>query len=90
MDPSDRFEAVQEEFLKFENVQKKRSGRRDIHAFLLLDELFPGGTPVVDHAEHDQIWLDGPDEPNLTDDQIVELVRCGIMYEEGDGFSMFV
>ena len=56
----DRWERVAgDEFLKFDRVENKRSQRSDLHAFLLLDELFPCDSDIVNHAEHDQIWLEG-------------------------------
>jgi hypothetical protein len=83
MDISERFEMFDDEYLEFDRVENKRSNRPDLHAFLLLDELFPGDSDIVDHAEHDEIWLDVDDEQlkKLTDDQILELVRCGIRYD---------
>ncbi len=83
-----------EEFLKFERVQPKRSARPDIHAFLLLDELVPGGGDIVTGAEHDEIYLDvSPDTLSevATEDQIVELIRCGVRYDRSfDCLAMFV
>ena len=36
-----------EEFLKFERVENKRSQRPDLHAFLLLDELVPDKSDII-------------------------------------------
>lgn len=88
---SDRWERVTEdEFLEFERIENNRSKRPDLHAFLLLDELFPGDCDIVCHAEHDQIWLEIDDDQaaTMTDAQLIELARCGVMYS--DGLSMFV
>lgn len=85
---------TENEFHRFEEVVSKRSDRPDIHAFILLDELFPDpGIDMVDSAEHDVIWLspDGDKLESLTDDQIVELSRCGVFYDEDHCcLSMFV
>ena len=91
MDMSERFDAVDDEFLNFDRIENKRSKRPDLHAFLLLDELFPceGKSDMVCCAEHDEIWLDIPEDAKLTDEQIVELVRCGVRYDDC-GFCMFV
>lgn len=80
----------------FERVEPKRSQRADVHAILLLDELLPGKYPCPDmicSAEHDQIWF----EPGLaelakviTEEQVLELVRCGVWIESDCGLSMFV
>lgn len=72
-------------------VENKRSKRPDLHAFLLLESIFPGRDgDIVCHAEHDQIWLDfdEDDSEKLTDEQIVELSACGVFYNE-DSLSMF-
>lgn len=81
------------EYLRFELVQNKRSQRADLHAFLLLDELFPGHCDIVGSADHDQIWLEVTSEQfeTLTDEQIVELSRCGVWHEsDSDSLTMFV
>jgi len=82
----------EDEFLKFDRVANKRSQRRDLHAFLLLDELVPGKSDIVDAAGHDQIWLsilfdEFPE--TVTEEQVIELIRCGVFLEE-DTLSMFV
>jgi hypothetical protein len=80
------------EFLNFEAVETKRSNRSDIHAFLLLDEMFPGTTDMVCAAEHDQIWLDVDiDQLNeiATPEQMMEIYRCGV-FEDRGSLSMFV
>lgn len=77
---------------EFGKIQHKRSQRPDLHAFLLLDEVFPSpGNDMVSAAEHDQIWL-APDEElldALSDAQILELIRCGVMVSEYGGLCMF-
>lgn len=92
-DISDRFELVNDEYSEFESVQNKKSSRRGIHAFILLNELFPSSGDIVCAASHDVIYLDncGKTLDTLTDDQILELTRCGVMYDsENDSLSMFV
>ena len=42
-----RFEKYDDEYAEFERVENKRSQRRDLHAFLLLDEIVPGDTDMV-------------------------------------------
>lgn len=83
-----------EEFLKFDRVEKKRSRRPDIHAFLLLDELLPDDgreMDIVQAATHDKIFLFGDPEELArvaTEEQIIELIRCGVMFDE-DSLAMF-
>lgn len=84
---------VQDEFLKFERVEPKRSPRRDLHAMLLMDELVPGSQPIVSCAEHDQIWFACDIDMlavSITKAHILELTRCGIMFDqETDSLSRF-
>jgi hypothetical protein len=96
MDIHERWEAVTkggDEFLKFNKVANKRSQRPDLHAFLLLDELFPGTGDMVAAASHDEIWLDVEDNQveTLTDEQILELSWCGVRHDRDvGGLCMFV
>lgn len=78
------FEKHNDEYLKFERVENKRSKRPDLHAFLLLDELFPATRDIVCSASHDEIWLgiDSDDIEKLTEKQVIELLRCGVLYAE--------
>lgn len=86
------FERHQDEFLKFERVDRPPSKRRDICAFLLLEQRYPGKTDMVTAAEHDQIWLDpsGDQLADITEDDVVYLARCGVMWDnDTDSLSMF-
>jgi hypothetical protein len=84
MEINDKFEAVNDEYLKFEKIENKLSNRPDVHAFILLDKLFPSErkTDLIQAAEHDEyfIEIEGEQLLQLTDNQILELVRCGISY----------
>lgn len=94
MNIKERFEAVNDDYLEFDLIEAKRSQRRDLHAFLMLDELFPNpGRDIVCSAAHDEIWLNVEEEKlnDLTDFQILELTRCGVGYDsENDSLCMFV
>jgi hypothetical protein len=81
------FEEYNDEYLSFEKVENKRSQRPDLHAFLLLDELFPSDRDIVSAAEHDEIYLDIEEDQleKLTKEQILELVRCGIIFDSEYG-----
>lgn len=86
-------ESFHDEFLKFERIVNKKSNRPDIHAFILLDELCPGKSDMVSGADHDIIFLDVEIEDLakvITEEQVVELIRCGVMLSEYDCLSMFV
>lgn len=90
--------AEDNEFMKFERVENKRSWRPDLHAFLLLDELYPcapgKNEDLICNASHDEICL----VPNceelakvITPDQVIELSRCGVRYDRMyDSLAMFV
>lgn len=87
------FEKHDGEFLKFDRVKNRKSGRADLHAFLLLDEIVPGGgADIVSCAEHDEIWLDVDVDAlanAATEDQVIDLIRCGVRLDDGY-FAMFV
>lgn len=89
---------VEEEFkrhedsYKFEDIENKRSNCREIHAFMLLNDLIPTHTMICS-AEHDQIWLDIDVEKLAevaTSEQIKELSQCGVFYDNDiDLLSMY-
>lgn len=82
-----------EEFLHFKAVEHKLSRRPDLHAFLLLDQLIPGDKDIISGAAHDQFYLSiDPEElaPLITPEQVTDLIRCGVIYEEEtDSLFMF-
>jgi hypothetical protein len=65
-----------------------------LHAFNLLDKLVPGTRDMISAAEHDEIWLEvSPEElaKVATEEQIIDLIRCGVRYERGaDSLALFV
>jgi hypothetical protein len=75
---------------RFNSIENKRSNRPDLHAFLLLDSLFPGTNDMVAGAAHDEIFLDVHEDQIalLTDAEILELMKCGVRYGE-DCLCMF-
>lgn len=86
-----RFRQFEDDYLEFEDVAEKLSGRPDLHAFLILDKLFPSKRDMVCAAEHDVIYLEVGGEKLhelVDDDTIHDLVRCGVMYCD-DGLQMF-
>lgn len=93
MDIKTLFKQYEDEYLKFNKVKIKLSERPDLHAFLFLDKLFPGERDIIRATGHDQIWLDIDDEQieTLTKNQILELLRCGVLYDEDEeSLYMFV
>lgn len=83
-----------EEGHEFNRVEKKLSGRPDLHAFILLDKLLPSTKDLVAAAEHDEIWLNVDVEALgsvATKAQLIELIRCGVRYDAHiDALAMFV
>ena len=78
------FEKYNGEYLKFENVKDRICSRPDLHAFMLLHQLVPSGQDIIVSAEHDEIWLDIATDylsEVATEEQICDLIRCGIRYD---------
>lgn len=79
-----RFGLYHSEYLRFERVEPRLASRPDLHAFILLNRLVPSNDYLIEAAEHDMIWLDvdlAKLETMATDDNIKDLVRCGVMYD---------
>ena len=92
MDIVKLFESFDDEFLNFDLIEHKLSTRPDMHAFMLLDKMFPGDTDMISAAEHDEIYLSIDPERLVREasvDQIKELIRCGVRYQD-EGLCMFV
>jgi len=91
------FEKHDDEYLKFDRIQGRTTNREDLHAFNLLDRLVPyvestGCSDIVSCAEHDEFWL-SIDTAKLadviTEEQVVELIRCGVRYDTNNGALAF-
>lgn len=85
------FEQYRDEYLKFDRVQNPRSKRPDLHAFLVLDELVPSDRDMIACAWHDNIGLSVELEdlaPVVTEEQIVDLIRCGVRINKDDGYHL--
>lgn len=86
------FGAHHTEYTLFSRVAQPRSSRPDLHAFLLLNELVPDTKDIVSAAGHDEIWLspslDDLVAAGITEDQVIELARCGVRISE-DSLSMY-
>lgn len=93
---AERFEQFENDSHEFEKVEPKTSQCPDIHALMLLERLLPlpNGHDMVSGAEHDEITLNvdlEKLEEVITDDQILELRRCGVFcYGECHCLAMFV
>ena len=75
------------EHARFDLIQNKRSRYPDAHATLLLSEILPapGSLPMIFRAEDGEIsfrvHIDGI--KTLSDEHILELIRCGVRYRDG-------
>jgi len=89
------FEKHSDEFIEFDRVKNKKSTHRDLHAFILLNEIAPSEKmKMVAGADHDIIWL-ATDLVTLsekaTDEQLIELCRCGVHLDsENECLAIFV
>lgn len=77
------FEKHSDDYLKFSDIENPPSQRPDLCAMILLDRLIPGKRDIIVQAEHDEFTL-GIDPDVLasvaTEEQIVDLIRCGVRY----------
>jgi len=86
------FDKHEDEYLHWERVENKKTNRPDLHALLLLDELFPIDGDIIIGAEHGIFYVAVDDEQSeiLTEEQVIELLRCGCHWDsETDIFLAF-
>ncbi len=89
------FEAASVAYLGNTPIKNADTPRMDLHGMLLLDKLDPTNSirDMITSAEHDEIWLSADPKvvmENITQEQVQELVQCGIMYDEDcDSFHLF-
>lgn len=65
---------------------------RDLAAMNKMQLLVPAKGDIVSAAEHDEYWLaTDPEEfaAVATEEDVIFLRRCGVLYEEGMGFSFY-
>lgn len=69
-------------YVKFQRIKDKLSNRPDLHAFLLLDKLFPKNRDMIVGPSCGELWLsiEFEDIERLLENQVVDLVRCGVRY----------
>jgi hypothetical protein len=79
------------EYRHFERVQNPPSPRRDLCAFLLIDKLVPDQNESIinDTSENGDSFVYLNLYPhqleNFPEEQIVDLIRCGVSYNEYSG-----
>jgi len=88
------FKTHDDEYASFDKIKGKLSSRPDIHAFILLNLMVPGKTDMITSSGHDEIYLDVEIdelvEENATKNQIIDLIRCGVILEDEDYLLMMV
>lgn len=86
------FKDNHEAYSKFEDVQNKLSNRPDLNAFMLLDKLVPSTHDIISASEHDEFFLDVDMEllaKVANENDLLDLIRCGVRYSEYDCLCMF-
>lgn len=74
-------------------LKTSAANRADLHAFMLLDSLVPCTHDMVSAVEHDEIFIEVSLDKLAavaTEEQMVELIRCGVRLSEYDCLAMFV
>lgn len=91
------FEKNGDEYLRFEEITDAPFQSPDICAFIKLYSFMHDEEKVRDivrSAEHDEIYLCGLDDldlTNVTENDIIYLIKCGVRYNDDyDSFCMFV
>lgn len=90
----ERFDSFDDDYLDFPAIESPRHRCADLCAFLMLADLLPElSGNIISASEHDEFYL-GVDCEKLnevaTDEQLRDLVRCGIRYDaQFDCLCMF-
>lgn len=68
------------------------TNRPDLEAFLMLDKQYDSNIDIIGSAIYEEVCLNVDiDKVNLTEDDVIKLLRCGIRYNSDYGcLSMFV
>jgi len=78
------FEKHEDKYLKDKYIKYTVTKRPDLHAFLIIDQLCPGTCDLISAAEHDTYYISVEFEElakNITEDHVIELIACGVLYE---------
>jgi hypothetical protein len=93
---SEVFDMYADQYLHFQNILNPPSKYRDVCAFLYLEQhnLGMNERDIIASSGHDEIYLKVDTEflaSAATEEDILYLIRCGVMYnEEDESLSMFV
>lgn len=85
---ADLFEKQNKEYLQFANVIVRFCNRPDLHAMILLNEIADDDCSDIvcrapDTYNEFAFRLDVDNiAANITEEQIIDLIRCGVMYDK--------
>jgi len=84
-----------QEYLEFFKIKNKICESPDLSALMLIHKfMLYKEYDVIRGSEHDEIYLTSLDDLDLekiTEDVIIDLIRCGVRYDENyDCLSMFI
>lgn len=83
----EQFVKFDSEFLKFERINNPPFKTPELCGLVIIEKL--EGEKVDFAAEHDKVWC-GHCEKDLTDEEAIYLLRCGILWdEEFESFYFF-
>ncbi len=76
------FKKYKNEAHKFDLVENKKSLRPDLHILLKIDEWFPDTEQIIGAIIKRNVCINLQVEQieTLTEDQVIELIRCGVNY----------
>jgi hypothetical protein len=94
------FEKHRTEYLKFTRIENKYSKRPTLHALILIDKILDTDVEdqcdIISGATSDEIFLEPMKEELarlarlITEEQVIELIRCGVRYNDYGFLSIFV
>ena len=88
------FKKHESHYLHFEEIKDPKTKRSDLQAFLILDSISSCQGNIVAGMDTYSIYLNVEVEDlekNATEEQIIDLIRCGVCYEEKhDCFTIMI
>lgn len=82
---SEIFKKHESHYCCFHEIESPKTKRRDLQAFLILDSIFKDNKKIISGVDTYSIYLSVEIEElaqKATEEQILDLIRCGVSYEE--------
>lgn len=76
------FDKHENEYHKFKRTESHPDDNAQLCAFIYLNNILGPFPRIVECAEHDQIWLRPRNLEDLNEENIIYLLRCGVLYDE--------